>query len=438
MQRIGIIGCGYVGLVTAACLADAGSSVLCADSDKRKIAKLKSEGVPFYEPGLDELVLKNHKAKRLRFTSSTTEVVKGSDIIFICVGTPSRSDGSADLTAVEKVATDIAHAMDAYKIIVEKSTVPAETGARIRKTIEMAGRGKTEFDVVSNPEFLREGQAIHDTMHPDRIVLGVESKRAEKTLRALYAPLRAPVIVCNIATAEIIKHACNSFLATKISFINAIARICELVDADVLKVAEAMGLDKRIGPAFLNAGAGYGGSCFPKDVDAFIHLADQKGYDFELAKAVRKINTDQRTLLLKKIEEVLWNVKGKTVAVLGLSFKPDTDDLRNSVALDVVRALQEMGALVRAYDPKAVPKAKTELKSVRFTKDAYDAAKGSHCLLLMTEWAEFRDLDLGRIHKLMKQPVIVDARNFFDPETVKARGFAYRGIGRGAKGGSTT
>ncbi len=432
MARIGIVGCGYVGLVTAASLADMGSSVICADSDTRKIAKLKAEGVPFYEPGLDALVARNRKAKRLRFTTSTREVVRNSDIIFICVGTPSRKDGSADLSAVEKVATEIAGAMDGYKVIVEKSTVPAETGARVRRTIEMASRDKTEFDVVSNPEFLREGQAVHDTMHPDRIVLGVESERAEAALRALYAPLNAPIIVCNIATAEIIKHASNTFLATKISFINAIARICELVDADVLKVSEAMGLDQRIGRAFLNAGPGYGGSCFPKDVDAFIHLAQQKGYDFELARAVRKINTEQQKALLGKVEEALWNVNGKTVAVLGLSFKPDTDDIRNSVALDMARALQDLGAQVRAYDPKAMPRVKAELKSIRLCKDAYDAAKGSHCLLLMTEWEEFRKLDWKRLHKLMRQPVVVDARNFYQPDVLRAAGFAYRGIGRGA------
>lgn len=335
-----------------------------------------------------------------------------------------------DLSAVEKVATEIANAMKEYKIIVEKSTVPAETGVKIRRTIEMISGQKALFDVVSNPEFLREGQALEDAMHPDRIVVGVESKRAEEAMRELYRPLKAPVIVCNIETAEIIKHASNSFLATKISFINAVAQVCERVGADVQKVAEAMGLDKRIGKAFLNAGVGYGGSCFLKDVDAFIHLSHQKGYDFEILKAVRKVNDAQRKLLFTKIEEALWNIKDKTVGVLGLSFKPDTDDIRNSVAIEMVGLLLQAGANVRAYDPKAMPKAKGELKSVTYCKDAYDAAKGSHCLLLMTEWDEFANLDWKRIKKLLSQPILVDGRNMFDPDQMKEMGFLYLCIRR--------
>lgn len=431
MKHIGVIGTGYVGLVTAACLAELGNRVICADNDKQKIAKLKKGAVPFFEPGLDEILAKNRKARRLVFTSTIRDVTRLSEIIFICVGTPSRPDGSADLSAVEKVASEIARAMTEYKIIVEKSTVPAETGIKIRKTIEMASGPNASFDVVSNPEFLREGQAIPDAMHPDRIVLGVESKRAEEVMRELYRPLKAPVIVCNIETAEIIKHASNSFLATKISFINAVAQLCERVGADVKRVAEAMGLDKRIGRAFLNAGAGYGGSCFPKDVDAFIHLAHTKGYDFEILKAVRKVNEDQKRLLFKKIEEALWIMKDKTIGVLGLSFKPDTDDVRNSVSIEMIRMLQQAGAKVRAYDPKAMGRAKSELTSVTFCRNAYETAKDSHCLLFMSEWGEFTALDWDRVKKLLRQPIIVDGRNMFDPLQMTELGFVYLCIGRG-------
>ncbi len=431
MKTIGVVGTGYVGLVTAACLADLGNRVLCADNDRQKIALLKKGGVPFYEPGLEAIVRKNIQAKRLLFTSSLEEATGAAEIIFICVGTPSLPDGSADLSAVENVASEIAHAMKEYKIIVEKSTVPAETGLKIRRTIQMLKGQNAHFDVVSNPEFLREGQALQDAMHPDRIVIGVESKRAEETMRALYKPLKAPVIVCNIETAEIIKHASNSFLATKISFINAVAQLCERVGADVQKVADAMGLDKRIGRAFLNAGPGYGGSCFPKDVDAFIYLAQQKGYDFEMLKAVRKVNEEQKKLLFKKIEDAIWIIKDKTIAVLGLSFKPDTDDIRNSVPIEMIQRLQQAGARIRAYDPKAMPKAKAELKSVVFCKDAYDAAKGSHCLLIMTEWAEFATLDWQRIKKTLRQPVIIDARNMLDANKMSELGFVYQCIGRG-------
>lgn len=430
MGTIGVIGTGYVGLVTAACLADLGRKVICADNDKGKIDALKKGSVPFYEPGLDELVAKNKKAKRLVFTTSITEATQQADIVFICVGTPSRPDGSADLSAVEKVATDIAHAMTGYKIIVEKSTVPAETGVKIRRTIEMISGPGALFDVVSNPEFLREGQALEDAMHPDRIVIGVESKRAEEAMRELYKPLKAPVIVCNIQTAEIIKHASNSFLATKISFINAVAQLCERVGADVEKVADAMGLDKRIGRSFLNAGAGYGGSCFPKDVDAFIHLASQKGYDFEMLKAVRRVNESQKQLVFKKIEEALWNIKDKTVAVFGISFKPDTDDIRNSTAIEIIEMLQKAGASIRAYDPQAMAKAKGQLSGVTFCKDPYVAAKQSHCVLLMTEWQEFEALDWNRIKKHLCQPIIVDGRNMLNAEQMKEMGFLYLCIGR--------
>ncbi len=430
MQKIAVIGSGYVGLVTAACLSELGNKVICVDNDKKKVESLRKGIIPIYEPGLEEMISKNKKANRIVFSSSIKQAVEESQVIFICVGTPSHSDGSADLSAVEKVASEIAKAMKEYKVIVEKSTVPAETGGKIRRTIEMSARHKVSFDVVSNPEFLREGQAINDAMHPDRIVIGVESKVAEEIMRRLYKPLKAPVIVSNIETAEIIKHASNSFLATKISFINAISNICERVGADVEKVAEAMGLDKRIGKAFLNAGAGYGGSCFPKDVEAFIHLAHHKGYDFELLKIVRKINEDQKKILFKKVEEALWIIKGKTVGVLGLSFKPDTDDIRSSVGIAIVRMLQQAGAKIKVYDPKAMPKAKMELKGVKFCRTAYEAAKESNCLLIMTEWAEFRGLDLDKVKKALAQPVIIDGRNIFDQQKMKKLGFLYKCIGR--------
>ncbi len=430
MERVGVIGAGYVGLVTAVCLADLGNKVICVDNDQNKIKKLNKGLVPIYEPGLTELIKKNRKQKRLTFSTSVKEALQGSQIIFICVGTPSRDDGSADLSAVEKVAFQIAKTMKEYKIIVEKSTVPAETGEKIRRTIALNKKSDVSFDVVSNPEFLREGQAMHDSLHPDRVVIGVESRRAEEIMKRLYKPLKAPVVVTNIETAEIIKHASNSFLAAKISFINAVANLCEKVGADVEKVADAMGLDKRIGRAFLNAGCGFGGSCFPKDLDAFIHLSHQKGYDFELLKVVRKINEEQKKTAVKKVEEALWIIKDKAIAVLGLSFKPDTDDIRCSVAIDVIRLLQEAGARIKAYDPQAMDKTKACTQGIKFCRSAYEAAKNSDCLLIMTEWEEFRRLDLKKIKKLLRQPVIVDGRNIFDPALMKKAGFVYRCFGR--------
>ncbi len=433
MQKVAVIGAGYVGLVTAACLAELGNKVICVDNNRKKIKDLKKAVMPIYEPGLKEIILKNKKLKRLIFSPSIKEATEKSQIIFICVSTPSRDDGSADLSAVQKVAIEISKAMKEYKVIVEKSTVPAETGEKIKRAIEMNNVHKASFDVVSNPEFLREGQAVEDAFGPDRIVIGCESKRAENILRQLYKPLKAPIIVTNINTAEVIKHASNSFLATKISFINAVAHICDKLNADVEKVAEAMGLDKRICRSFLNAGAGFGGSCFPKDIDAFIHLAQQKGYDFELLKAVRKINQEQKNLVVKKIEEALWIVKDKVIGVLGLSFKPNTDDIRCSVSLEVIKILERMGAKIKAYDPQAILKAKSELKKVKFCKDAYEVASDSDCLLIMTEWDEFRHLDLLRLKKILRQPVIIDGRNIFEAKKMRQLGLVYKCIGRGAE-----
>lgn len=428
--KIGVIGCGYVGLVTGACLAEIGHEVTCIDNDSQKIASLLKGQVPFYEPGLDELIVKNTKKKRLIFTQNLENAVKKNDVIFVAVGTPAKENGEADLTYVETVARQIAKAMNGYKIIIEKSTVPAETGEWIKKTINLYNTAKIPFDVVSNPEFLKEGSAIADFMKPDRIVVGCESQRAQEMMKKIYAPIGAKIIVTDIKSAEIIKHASNSFLALKISYINAVANLCELVGADVQKVAEGMGLDPRIGPRFLEAGVGYGGSCFPKDIKAFIHMAAQAGYDFEILKIVEKINRQQKQLAVKKIKEILWILNGKTIAVLGLAFKPNTDDLREAPALDIIEALKKEGASIRAYDPVAAENASAILKDVKFCKDPYEAAKASDLLIIVTEWDEFKKLNWSKIKKLMHVAAIVDGRNMLDPEEMKKLGFIYKGFGR--------
>ncbi|OGX30915.1 MAG: UDP-glucose 6-dehydrogenase [Omnitrophica WOR_2 bacterium RIFCSPHIGHO2_02_FULL_46_37] len=435
-MKISIIGTGYVGLVTGACLADLGNNVLCADNDPDKIKQLKNLRMPIYEPGLEDLVRNNAKEKRLSFTANIKEAVESSEIIFIAVGTPSLENGEADLTGVENVAKIIARNMNGYKLIVEKSTVPVETGFWVTHTIKVnlpkSRRARLTFDVASNPEFLREGQAIRDFMNPDRIVIGAESQRAKKLLLELYKPLRTHMVVTDIKSAELIKHASNSFLATKISFINAIAQICERVGADVAKVADGMGLDKRIGRAFLDAGAGYGGSCFPKDLDAFITIARKNGYDFELLKAVREVNEEQKRHLVKKIKEAVWLLKDKQIAILGLSFKPDTDDLRNAPALEIILQLQKEGAKIKAFDPRSMDKASRILTGVKFCKDVYETARGSDCLVITTEWNEFKEIDFPRLKRMMAQPIIVDARNIYEPQELKKLGFRYIGIGRSA------
>lgn len=440
-MNVTIVGSGYVGLVTGICLAEIGHNVICVDSDHKKIQSLKKLRSPIYEPGLEDLLKINVRKKRLSFMTSVTEAAKRSSVVFIAVGTPSRKDGEADLSYVEKAAREIACGMNDYKLIVEKSTVPAQTGQRIERAVQLTldqkakkRRNKTiEFDVASNPEFLREGSAVQDFMHPDRIVIGVRTKRAENLLKELYRPLNARLIVTDMNSAEIIKHASNSFLATKISFINAIAQVCDSVGADVLKVAEGMGCDRRIGREFLSAGIGFGGSCFPKDVDAFIRLSEKNGYDFALLKEVRNINEFQKKKFVKTIENVLWILKGKTIGILGLSFKPNTDDMRNAPSLDIIRDLQKEGAKIKVFDPQAMPKARKMLSKTIFCKNAYDVAKGADCLLLLTEWEEFRQLDFSKVRRSMGRPLVFDGRNFLSKAVMEKCGFEYVGIGIGKK-----
>ena len=429
-MNICVVGAGHVGLVTGACFAELGNRVICVDRDKQRIADLKKSVMPFYEPGLEQMIAKNVRKRRLSFSTNLKEAVEKSLVIFIAVGTPPKENGEADLTDIERVAQNIARSMPAYRLIVEKSTVPVETGKWVEHTIKVNIRGKKKFDVASNPEFLSEGAAVEDFMHPDRIVLGAESKKAKDILTKLYSPLKAPLIVTDIKSAEIIKHASNSFLACKISFINAIANICERVGADVTKVALGMGSDRRIGDRFLNAGCGYGGFCFPKDVEAFIRIAQKRGYDFQILKAVQQVNEWQKELVIRKIENALWNLKGKTIGVLGLSFKPDTDDLRFAPAIDIIKKLKLHGAKICAFDPQATDGARKILKGVRFCKDAYEVARGSDCLAVLTEWDEFKKIDFKKVKRLLKQPVILDGRNMYDPAKMKKIGFKYFGIGR--------
>lgn len=436
-MNIAIVGSGYVGLVTGVCLAEIGHRVINMDSNRKKIESLKKLKLPIFEPGLEAILVRNVKRKRLSFASSIREATQKATVIFICVGTPSRENGEADLTYVENVSREIARSMDSYKLIVEKSTVPAATGKRIERTIRInlpkKHNTKTpiNFDVASNPEFLREGSAVSDFMHPDRIVIGVESHRAEKLLREIYKPLKAHIVVTDINSAEMIKHASNSFLATKVSFINAVAQICDHVGADVKKIAEGMGFDKRIGRAFLDAGIGYGGSCFPKDIDAFIRLSEKNSYDFLLLKEVRRINESQKQRFIKLIEDKVWILKNKTIGVLGLAFKPGTDDMRNAPSVDIIDVLQREGAKIKAYDPKAMPKAREILRGVKFCKDAYSAASQCDCLLLLTEWDEFKSLNLVKVKRLMKHAMVFDGRNLFDKNQMKQLGFEYFAVGRG-------
>jgi UDPglucose 6-dehydrogenase len=429
--NISVIGAGHVGLVTASCLAELGHKVCCMDNNPHKIELIKSGKIPIYEPGLEELVARNVARGNIVFTASVEEAVSHGEVIFIAVGTPPRENGEADLSYVENVAREIAQLMDSYKLIVEKSTVPVETGEKVKNTINLYIKKELPFDVASNPEFLREGSAIHDFMNPDRIVIGVDSDRAKKILIDIYEPLNAPIIITDIKSAEIIKHASNSFLAMKISFINAISRICEKVGADVEKVAEGIGLDKRIGREFLNAGIGFGGSCFPKDLDAFIHIAENLGYDFKLLKEVRKINEEQKKLAVQKIKDVLWIIKDKKIAVWGGAFKPNTDDVRCAPAIDIINDLLNEGANVHIYDPQAMENLKGIFgEKINYADDKYQALEEADCLMIVTEWNEFKNVDFDVIKQKMKLPFIVDGRNIYSPQELERKGFIYSGFGR--------
>lgn len=432
-MKLTIIGSGYVGLTTGACFAEAGHHVVCVDNDAEKVATLTAGQIPIFEPGLEAIVKKNVAARRLSFTTSTEQGVDHGEVLFIAVPTPPQTDGSVDLSFVEKVAREIAQYLTSYRVIVDKSTVPVKTGERVGATIRRYAKPGVEFDVVSNPEFLREGSAVADLMRPDRIVIGGNSDRALALMQKIYEPFVAPVLVTDINSAELIKHAANSFLALKISYINALAEICEVSGADVQKVAEGIGADKRIGRGFLNAGLGYGGSCFPKDIAAFIAISEQLGLPFDLLKEVQKINDRQSTRFLDAVREALWVLKDKKIAVWGLSFKPNTDDVRCSVAIDIVEQLVAEGAVVSVYDPKAMDKA-AELavgKKIRFAKDALDSAAEADALLIATEWPDFASVDLSALRETMNTPLIFDGRNLLDPVAARDCGFQYRGIGRG-------
>ncbi len=429
-MKIAVVGSGYVGLVSGACFASLGNQVICVDIDVKKIAMLKKGHLPIYEPGLEELVQESLKNKTLSFTTDLSAAVKKSEVIVIAVGTPPKPNGEADLSFVEDVARTIAKELNGYKLVVEKSTVPVQTGEWIEKTLRRYAKKGAQFDVASNPEFLREGSAVQDFMNPDRVVLGVESKKAKEILNDLYKPLKAPMVFTDIKSAEIIKHASNSFLATKISFINAISRVCELAKADVEQVATGMGLDRRIGKNFLNAGIGFGGFCFPKDLSAFVRISEKLGYDFQLLKAVQAINEDQKKYFVRKIEEAIWNLSGKTIGILGLAFKANTDDMRFAPSVDIITDLQSHGAKIKAFDPHAMERAKGQLSNVRFCADSYSVCKDSDCLVILTEWNEFKELDLKKVKKLLNQPVVVDGRNIYEPSKMKELGFRYFSVGR--------
>ncbi len=429
-MKIALIGTGYVGLVTGTCFAEAGHQVICADCDAQKVKLLQSGGMPIYEPGLEDLVRKNQASGRLRFTNDTKEAVQESLVIFIAVPTPPLPDGGVDLSAMEAVAREIAGYMTSYKIVVDKSTVPVKTGEKVAETIKRYCKSRVDFDVVSNPEFLREGFAVEDFMHPDRVVVGVASQRPVQALKDLYAPFRAPIIVTDINSAELIKHAANSFLALKISYVNALSVICEASGANIQEVANGIGMDSRIGRQFLNASLGFGGSCFPKDLSAFIKIAEQIGYDFGLLKEVQLINSRQMDRFFKKIQETLWILKGKTIGVLGLAFKENTDDTRMSPAMDLCQRLLKEGAKLRVYDPQAMVKAKAELPQAEYIEDMDAVAEGCDALVVATEWPQFKNLDLERARKAMSHPILFDGRNLFDPSEMEQQGFVYKSIGR--------
>ncbi len=432
-MHIGIIGIGYVGLVTGACFAEFGLFVTCVDKDEKKIKALKKGEIPFYEPGLDELVKRNVKQGRLIFTTKIAKAVESSLVIFIAVGTPRRGDGSADMKYVEEVAREIANQMDDYKVIVTKSTVPVGTGEKIRDIISRNLKSRTDFDIVSNPEFLREGSAIEDFMRPNRVVLGATSPQAVAIMKDLYKPLyllETPFVITNIETAELIKYASNSFLATKISFINEIATLCEKVGADVHMVAKGMGLDQRIGSKFLHPGPGYGGSCLPKDTTALLKIAEDNNVHLGIVDAAVRANERQRIYMVERIKQSMGDLKGKTLAVLGLSFKPNTDDIRDAPSVPIIKTLLKEGAKIRAYDPVSMEEAGKILPEIKYCKDPYNTLKGADALIIMTEWNQFRNLELDKIKALLNSPFFFDLRNIYDPQKMREKGFQYYSVGR--------
>ena len=432
-MHICIIGTGYVGLITGACFAEFGMDVTCVDKDLKKIKSLKKGMVPFYEPGLEELLQRNIKANRIHFSTSIAEAIDHSLVIFIAVGTPPRGDGSADMRYVEEVAKEIAGHMKSYKVVVTKSTVPVGTGEKLRKIVSKNLREHVDFDIVSNPEFLREGAGIEDFMRPNRVVIGASSDQATAIMKDLYRPLyliETPVVITDVKTAELIKYASNAFLATKISFINELSNLCESVGADVQVVAKAMGLDRRIGPKFLHAGPGYGGSCFPKDTLALLQIAKENNVNLDLVKAVIIVNEKQKEKMAKKIKNTIGVLKGKTICLLGLSFKPNTNDIRESPALFIINRLLKEGAKIRVYDPAAMPDTMEIFPKLTYCKDSYDAVKGADAVIIATEWNQFRNLDIGRIKTLARGNYFFDLRNIYEPDKVRKAGFIYYSVGR--------
>jgi UDPglucose 6-dehydrogenase len=429
--NICVVGTGYVGLVTGAVFADLGNDVVCVDNDPAKIADLIAGRMPIYEPGLEEMVSRNSADARLSFTTDLTAAFRRSVIVFITVGTPAKAGGQTDLSAVESVARGIGQAMERYTVVVNKSTAPVGTGEFVREVIERHQTQAVAFDVVSNPEFLREGSAIEDTLRPDRIVIGAPTQQVAMSLLELYAPLERPMIITDVPSAEMIKYASNAFLSTKISFINAIANICELAGADVGQVMKGMGMDPRIGLSFLQAGLGYGGSCFPKDTESLVHTASTLGYDFALLRAVIEINRERAAHFVALIAKVLKPLDGRSLAVLGLAFKPNTDDLREAKSIEVIEQLLQLGASVRAYDPVTMPAAPRLLpEALTYCESPYEAATGADAVVLVTEWNEFKFLNLERLRAVMRRPVIFDGRNMWEPERMRRLGFEYHSIGR--------
>ncbi len=432
-MQIAVLGTGYVGLVSGACFSEFGLSVACADVDREKIDQLQRGEIPFYEPGLHEMVQRNAAQQRLTFTTDVAEAIRSAQVVFIAVGTPANRDGTPNLEFIDSVAKDIGDNLTGYKVICTKSTVPPRTGDRIRSIIESAAGADTQFDIVSNPEFLREGSAIEDFMHPDRIVVGAESEQAVEIMKELYSPLyliETPFIITDVPTAEMIKYSSNAFLATKISFINEVANICENVGADVHVVSRAMGLDGRISSKFLHPGPGFGGSCFPKDVSALVAIAGAHDYEFKIGRAVLDVNERQRELMVEKIRAAAGDLDGKVVGMLGLAFKPSTDDMRDSPTIDIIHRLQESGATIRAYDPEAMDNARRIFDNIAYFDDAYAVADGADIIVLATEWNQFRSLDLKRLKAEMRTPIVVDLRNIYDPEKMRELGFEYSSVGR--------